>query len=42
MSSDRTVAQPGSALPAGLERVYPMGSDLGPGGALRIARLRRA
>ena len=37
MSTDRTVAQPGSALPAGLERVYPMGSDLGPGGALRIA-----
>ena len=37
MSTDRTVADPGSALPSGLERVYPMGSDLGPGGALRIA-----
>ncbi|HEX5911111.1 MAG TPA: diaminopimelate decarboxylase [Thermoleophilaceae bacterium] len=37
MSTDRTVADHGSALPSGLERVYPMGSDLGPGGALRIA-----
>ncbi len=37
MSTDRTVADRGSALPSGLERVYPMGSDLGPGGALRIA-----